>query len=452
MELLFLIQGLLTLRLLKKKDVIKIDLESIALSIILGMGIGSFLTFLLEVVTIPLTFISILGINVLFIAVLWILKRKISLQFDFRFKLWDLLPLLFILFFAGISIWRTYYYPPYSYDSMMGIDLVAKYGVRDGSISNSQLFKELLPLSQVYTNQLFYAPFTMLMQIIYRLVGIDFGQIWLGFISLSFLTFFYAIAKKLAHPLIAFFGVLFILFVPEFFAYSFILQTDYSNAIYFFIGVYFFYLYTLKNEISDIAISTLAMFFACWTRTETIFFIPFGSLLLLIRKMRESPHTLNFNILKIPFLFSFIPSIAIFLWNIFYIEFYMPEGIDPGGQIDPQTDQLFSKIAGNISGMNEIVIFRDQLWNESVPIFLFFFGTSLLYAILKQKSPEGLQILFWIGVLYMVFHVLFILFPAVNIDATFRRGFFKFIPLMGLYLILSDLGQWVSTGLKKFTT
>jgi len=451
MELLFLIQGLLTLRLLKKNDVIKIDLESIALSIILGMGIGSFLTFILEVFSIPLTFISIFGINVLFIAVLWILKRKISFQFEFRFNLWDVLPLISIFFFAGISIWRTYYYPPYSYDSMMGIDLVAKYAVRDGSIANSQLFKELLPLSQVYTNQLFYAPFTMLMQVIYRTIGIDFGQIWLGVISLSFLLFFYAVAKKLAHPFIAFFGVLFILFVPEFFAYSFILQTDYSNAIFFFIGVYFFYLYTLKNEISDIAISTLAMFFACWTRTETIFFIPFGSLMLLILKKRES-NTLKLNSLKIPFLFSFIPAIAIFLWNIFFIEFYMPKGVDPGGQIDPQTNQLLTKIAGNISGMNEIVIFRDQLWNESIPIFLVLLGTSLLYAILKRRTPGGIQILYWIGVLYFVFHVLLILFPAVNIDATFRRGFFKFIPLMGIYLVLSDLGQWISTGLKKFTS
>jgi hypothetical protein len=451
MELLFLIQGLLTLRLSKKIDVIKINLENLALSIILGMGIGSLLTFLLEVFTIPLTFISIFGINVLFIAVLWILKRKISFQFDFRFNLWDVLPLIFIFFFAGISIWRTYYYPPYSYDSMMGIDLVAKYAVRDGSIANSQLFKELLPLSQVYTNQLFYAPFSMLMQVIYRTIGIDFGQIWLGVISLSFLIFFYETAKKLAHPLIAFFGVLFILFVPEFFAYSFILQTDYSNAIFFFIGVYFFYLYTQKKEISDIAISSLAMFFACWTRTETIFFIPFGSLMLFILQIRES-RTLNFNTLKIPFLFSFIPTIAIFLWNIFFIEFYLPEGVDPGGQIDPQTNQLFSKIAGNISGMNEIVIFRDQLWNESIPIFLVFLATSLLYAILKKKIPGGLQILFWIGVLYIVFHLLLILFPAVNIEFTFRRGFFKFIPLMGLYLVLSDIGQWVSNGIKKFTT
>ncbi|MEY4108330.1 MAG: hypothetical protein RL181_2672 [Bacteroidota bacterium] len=422
-------------------------METLSLSVILGMGTASFLVFLLDVLTLPINPLTLWGVQVLFLVAVFLWKRDFPLSFfkqaQWGFKLHDIPPLLFIAFFGLISTWRAYYYPPHSYDATMGIDLVAKYAVRDGSIAGSQLFTELLPFSNYYTNQLFYAPFTMLMQVLTRGIGIDFGQVWLGLLSTFFYLYFYAVAKKHAHPGIAFFALLFILFAPEFYAYSFILQTDYSNAVFFFVGVYAFYSYTQDKSNASLGLAMAAMFLACWSRTETVFFMPFGSLWLLVEDYRKRKK-IDWPLLKAPVFFSLSPILAVFLWSILYTELYLPDAVDLAGQIQPKVEGLFSLIAQNYSQMNNIVILQSGYWNYTVPVFFLFLGATVVMSLTRKALPEGGVMLFWIGVLYLGFHLLLILFPAVNIPFTFRRGFFKLIPLMGFYMVLSNLSAWIS--------
>ncbi len=442
-----ILAGLSFLAMVHAGKTLRLNLANFSLSYILGTGIISLLTLIAEMAGLPLGKPLIWGVPLIFILTGFIWKRHTLAECFKTLRLSlgvaDIPPLLVIILFGIVPVWRSYYFPPYSYDSMLGIDLIAKYAVRDGSISGSELFKTLLPLSKAYDNQLFYAPYAMLMQVVTRGIGIDFGQAWLGLLSFFFNLYFYAIARKHAHAAVAFFALLFILFVPEFFAYTFILQTDYSNAVFFFIGAYYFYAYHQEGKDTSLALACAGMFFACWSRTETIFFIPFGSLWLLVAAYRRVK-AVKLEIIRAPFLFSFIPALAVFLWSVLYKSLYLPDTKSLGDQIQTKSGNLAAMVGQHFREMNEVVIFKMEYWNYAVLLFIIACVIGLSLSAYKKAPPRGAVFLFWILVIYAGFHLLLLIFPAVNIPFTFRRGFFKLIPLMGFYFVLGDIGRWIS--------
>jgi len=445
--LLCIITGSALIVLVNGQKTLRSGMGMVSLAFLLGTGVSSLLVFLVELIQLPITATILWGIQSGFVVLALWLKRKAVPELFRAYSVMpgiaDLLPILIALAFGVISFWRSFYFPPYSYDSLLGIDLIAKYAVRDGSIAGSALFETLLPLTKSYGNQLFYAPYAMLMQVLTRGIGIDFGQVWLGLLSFFFYLFFYAAARQHAHAAMAFAALLFIIFVPEFYAYSFILQTDYSNAVFFFIGVYFFYRYSQENLNSTLALACTGMFLACWSRTETIFFMPFGSLWLLIAGYLRN-RVINWQLIKSPLFFTAIPAIAVFLWSILYKGLYLPDTVSLAEQIQLKSGNLAVNIGQHFREMNAIVIFKNDYWNYSLPIFLLFVLAGLLFALFKKKLPLGLEFLFWILVIYLGFHLLLLTFPAVNIPFTFRRGFFKIIPLMGFYLALGDMSALIS--------
>lgn len=428
---------------------IPISLKNSALSYLLGCGFISLLILIFDMVGIQLTFLNIsLGLIIITASLLSYLLVKRSFRFTFNWtkvSIYDWMAYSIILFFGIISIWRTFYYPPYSYDSTIGIDLLAKFAVSDLSISDSRLFQELLPFYNGYTNQLFYAPFVALMQILTQSIGIDYGQIWLGYFSLFFGFFFYSVIKENNHPAFAMLGLLAMLFVPEFFAYSFILQTDYSNAIFFFLGVYYFGKYLERpTQQPYFVLSIVGMFFACWSRSETIFFIPFGSLFLLIKYYQKNK-SIDLKAFYQPVIFTLIPLVAVILWSFIFIKLYLPEEIDLGKQIDPDFSKpILQLIQENIEKMNSIVIFQDVYWNYTVVLFLFMLLFVVGYHLFfKRKIQSNFNPILWLIILYLGYHILLIVFPAVVVEYTFRRGFFKLIVIMAFFIGSNSLSKLI---------
>ena len=432
-----------------KKNSFKNRAEHIFLSILLGMGLSSVSIFLIELLFIPINAISILGVHAIsLIPLIWYRDSVIKVfQFHWNIRIYEIIPLIVIILLGVISVWRTIYFPPYSYDSMVGIDRVAVYAVQDQRI-NGSLFNEVLKTSQSNGNQLYYAPFTMLMQVGYRAAGLPFGQVWLGFIALIFFLFFYTKARQKVHPLLAAVFTLLMISCPEFYAYSFILQTDFSNAIYFFIGVLYFDLYIRKQKSFYFWLSVAGMFFACWSRTETIFFLPLGSLFLLVNHWVNTKSITKKIIIEAT-LYTLIPVVAILLWNGIYLNLYLPPTRDLSEEFKPIIGGLFTELMQTLSGMNERVVFRGAYWNYIVPTFLII-GLLNLYFSWQKKNWQGIIILYWIFVLYFMFAFLIVEFPAATINNTFRRGFFKFIPLLSLFLLSGSAIQLFSKRIKSW--
>ena len=435
----------------RKTDSFTNRLEHIFLSLIIGMGISSVFVLVLDIFFIPLNLVTTVLTNGLVVITLVFLNLKYDFfnfrKFRFDISKYDIIPLILVFSISVISIWRTWYYPPYSYDSMMGIDLIAKYAERDGSISQSQLFTDIVPRARISSNQMFYAPFTMLMQTMNRIIGIPFGQVWLGFLAFSFWSFFYLVSRRIVHPVLAQIGIFLLILAPEYFAYSFILQTDFSNAVYFFIGVYFFHNYCISDQRGHLYLSILGMFLACWSRTETIFFVPFGSLFLLGREYFRPNKKIKVLSFKDPILFTLIPTLSVAIWSLFYVKFYLPSTANLFGQMEFSFDNFFERIGEIISSMNSVVVFNDIYWGYIVSAFIVVLLISIIVGWIK-KSFNGIVIVYFIVALYITFVTLTLIFPAVTVQNTFRRGFFKFLPLFSFFIICSPAFLWLNDLLK----
>ncbi|MFQ3576375.1 MAG: hypothetical protein SNJ77_08070 [Cytophagales bacterium] len=244
-------------------------------SVLVGSFLGTLCVYILGALYLPITWLNLILVFSL-LAVLFFLpfKKNIeSLRNLFKFelssvKIYELLIAFFVFQVFFISAWRTYYQPVISFDSVCGIDLFAKNAILEGKlvcwIFNGEYIKDL-------STQAYYAPFTAFQQIIYRFAGFEVGQIWLSKVFLCFIMFMYHSMKEYVHGAIAGIILYITITVPEFFAYTFILQTDFSNAVFTMIAVVFLAQFMKTENYGKLYLSILFFALAIWTRSETVF-------------------------------------------------------------------------------------------------------------------------------------------------------------------------------------
>src|SRR5947207_15950575 len=120
------------------------------------------------------------------------------------------------------------------------------------------------------TNNVFKPPFITCLQIIYKYAGFDFGQVWLSTIVACFIIFLYHALCLRIHRIFAGLLILFFLAIPEMFAYTFMVLFDYSNAVFFFLSIYFVYAYFQNQQRNYLAFAGLLMAIATYIRSETL--------------------------------------------------------------------------------------------------------------------------------------------------------------------------------------
>lgn len=420
----------------------------LGLSVLAGLGITSVLPFLLEFAHVPISLAPMqVGLGILAGASLLLLRGQLTYLREI--VAWDRLSLRlceipFFCFWAYllfISAWKSAWYPNLPFDTIVGPDLVATFAVREHTLVSS-VFTEHLPSVSVFSNQPFYAPFTAMQQIMYLLAsnGIGpfaFGKIWLTILVIAFGLFLYAELRERIHPLLAGLLVTLLACSPELFAYTFLLQTDWANAAFFTAGVMLLQRYLEAEKKGTFMASMLFFALACWTRTETILFVPIGSLLLLIYSLRSFPKkaiirsVVLFAACLLPFVF----------WNYIFLRGYIALPTNAHfGTYHLIVSDYFSKLLATFSSMNEQVVFDEDYWNYAV--YLFFVLT--LVNILLFRDKQGWTILLWTLGMYLLFGLLILHVDGANVAYTFRRGFFKILLLMYVYLGSTSLFRWVS--------
>jgi hypothetical protein len=121
----------------------------ITLSLLLGVAVASFLPFLLQLLNIQLTavtvFASLLAAALAFnIPTLRLIRKEgwANVRRTFDFKPFRILPyeipyLVIFGFIVFVSIWRCYYLPPTSRDALSGPEAIAEFAVREHTMINS---------------------------------------------------------------------------------------------------------------------------------------------------------------------------------------------------------------------------------------------------------------------------------------------------------------------------
>lgn len=422
-------------------DTIKRKGQLFGAGILMGMAVSTLTIYVMELLYVKLTYTSVLGISVAVMLVANIGYKKTietlkeSFSIKVPLKLYEIPFFAFAGYLVVISVWRAYYLPVTPYDTIVGMDFVAKYAALEGHVVSSVFTEQFSKVRDF--NQPFYAPFTTFSQIIYRLSGFENGQGWLSVVFISFLAFFYCKLKELTHPIFA--GIFLLLFIaiPELYAYTFMFLTDFSNAVFFGIGSILYYEYFKNRNIKTLLLSALFMGFSVWSRSETVLFMPFLSLLILATGIKTD--------LKNSFihsaLFSAVPALFFVLWNIIMFKLYFNYFPQNQFAVNPTmglTD-IFSEI-------NTKLITNEFLYGYAFNLFFVFAIANLVLF----RNKTGYELLWVVVTLYVGFGIIVFLFPAASIDNTIKRSFFKFFPVFFFYLASSSLFNYLTEKLNNF--
>ncbi len=425
----------------------------LGLAMLTGMGISSGVPIVLELAHLPIApGPAFVGLGLLAIISLVLVRDQLPyLRTVFaRSRLavrWCELP--FVAFWGYlllISAWKCAWFPNIPFDTLVGPDLVARYAVREHTLASS-VFTEHLPSVSVFSNQPFYAPFTAMQQVLYLLAAGEtgpfaFGKVWLTGLVVAFGLFFYAELRERVHPLLAGTLITLLACTPELFVYTFLVQTDWANAAFLTTGIMLLQRYLESGQRGALTSSALLLALACWTRTETIFFVPIGSLLVCIKTIPFSPK--KAIVQSISLLFACL--LPVLFWNYGFLRGYVPLPANTHlGTFHTVSGDYFGKLGAVYASMNTQVVFNLDYWNYAVPIFFLLLALNLFLF----RDTRGWPMLVWLVGIYVLFGLIIQHVDGANVPYTFRRGFFKLLFLMYGYLGTTRMAGWVSDWLYR---
>ncbi|MFN4908210.1 MAG: hypothetical protein ACK475_06740 [Bacteroidota bacterium] len=412
------------------------------MSLLLGMFLHSLSMFIAHLAGVPLSLQTMLvsGIAAMIVPLLrWNAIRQslagLLAMPRIRPTLYDVVIVGFIGYVAYMVVWASWYWPVTPFDAMAGIDLVARYAARDGMIAN-QVFTDPSLQGQL-SNQPFYAPFAMLMQVMMKLIGYPYTQIWVSIVAICFWWFTWATLRSLAHPLIA--GLLTVLFIltPEMLGYSYILQTDFANAAFFAVGCVMLMRSIDEKEFAGIVVSAIAFAGTCWSRTETPLLVSLVGAAALpqllrvfgpVKGLAGALGTLG------------VSTLTFALWNIVFFNAYLPVRPSTAEQLRGFDSSRFVEV---VSTSWTSVISSTELWGW---IIWLFFAVIVVDALVNRRLAQPLLIGFIVATFLGLFLVGTI-FSAAVVEQTLRRGMFKIIPLMVVAIAASGIVSSASSAL-----
>jgi len=421
----------------------------LSLSFLMGIFVCSVVPFILALFFIPINLASVYVLFLLICVLLniggkaYLSELKVCLKIERNdLRSYEYIFILVIFLLVFISVWRCFYLPPTPRDVLVGAELLAKYTVEEGTMVSS-VFTDNIRFS---TNNPFKPPYVLNLQIVYKLLGFEFGKLWLSQSVIFFIVFLYSILRQRLHPLIV--GILMILFlaIPDMYAYSFIILYDYSNAIFFTIAVYYLYKYFETRELNVFLFSTLAFGVATFIRSETLFFLFFGSLVVIMLEYRYgivNALVKAGSLLGISFLFYSI-------WHLLFVKFYLPVSYEISSQLNPDLFNV-NNIISIFHDINSNLIIGDSA-HTHYGYFIEIFLVVTFVSFVIYRNTKAWLYLVWILILYFGFVLMVHFLPLVEIENTVKRGFFKMFPIMLISFSYNKLLINLSHRINRFET
>ena len=292
------------------------------LCVLSGIAIFSVVPFLLQLLYVSITPLHVFAslavvcmvLNVRFRSGIRALQEMLS-GTSFRIRLYEVPFLLTIAFIVFVSAWRCFYYPPTPADVTSGAEVIAEYTIREHTMINSVF--EVEPSGNTLK-----PPFLTCLQIIYKYAGFPFGQIWLSSIFICFTIILYHLLSARLHRILTGLLVLLFLSIPEMYAFTFMMLYDYSNAVFFFLAVYFLLRFFESDESNVLVFAGVLMGIATYIRPETPV-LAAALVPVILWNGYQSKRGIK-NMVKNSLVFL-LPTILVYLISItIYINFYLP--------------------------------------------------------------------------------------------------------------------------------
>jgi hypothetical protein len=420
---------------------------TITLSLLLGVAVASFLPFLLQLCFIPLTGFTVFG-SLVVAALLLNIPTALAIRkngfaafrkqlFPDRFQAstYEMPFWIIIGFLVFVSVWRCYYLPPTSRDALSGPEAIAEFAFREHTMINSFFNIDLWS-----TNNQFKSPYLISLQLIFKLAGFPFGQVWLSIVFVSFTVFLYNALKETVHPILV--GILLLVFflTPEMYAYTFMVLYDYSNMVYLFLGLWFLFksfAATPPPPKKYFYLGGLLIGIATYIRSETLalalLFLP---PILLMQWRTKTPLKKSF----LADILFFLPAlVGYILPNEIYNKHYLPVHFEVGGLINHHLGNLtplFQRYSDIVTRLLTGT-FAIHLWG-----YIFYLTAALFIGeaiFVRRFNPNARNWLYAFVALYLGIGALGWLLPLFDLNDTTKRALFKMLPVALLYLANNEL-------------
>ena len=417
------------------------------LSMITGVFLVSFAPCILQLCGLPIDVLHVIVTIVVLTGIFciplllnfkrpWIGKPPLPVYYEWPF-------IIACSFLAAVSVWRCFYYPPYARDMLAGPELLAEFAVREHTMVSS-----VFTLDLHTTNNYFKSPYITCLQILYKLLVCPFGQLWLSVIAVSFWVWLYSILRERIHPLLA--GMLFLFFmaIPDVYSYSYIMLYDFSNMVFFFGGFYFVCRYMDSRRQGDFLFAAFLFGAATYIRTETLVLVAMTVPLLLGYFYREKKGFAQ--VVKQLFIFIIMPAAFWFLCIKVFVRSFVPIPFNLGSQVAPDLSNI-SFLFERLKDMTFLLIFSPigfLVYGYFISFFCAVLPVDLIF--FRKFNRESKVALYGIAVVYFGLPLLGYLLPLVDLPNTTKRGLFKMLPLMLLYLCNSGFLQYLSGRIFKW--
>jgi len=422
----------------------------LALSVLLGIAVFSLVPFLVQLCYLPLSSTNLFIALITICALLNIKLRPAMLHLRNQFRntklavrLYEVPFIIVICLIVFISVWRCFYFPPTPRDLTSGAEAIAEYAVKEKTMLNSIFTVDLSS-----TNNQFKPPFITSLQIIYKYAGFPFGQIWLSTVFISFIIFLYTALRQQLHPILTGLLILAFLAIPEMYGYTFMVLFDYSNAVYFFLSVYFMIMFFENREYNYLAFSALLMAVATYIRSETLVLACFMAGAVSVNQFRQKAEIRKRFLLAIMFL---LPPALIYLLTVsVYIHLYLPVPYNIEGHINQHLANV-QPFFERLTAMNSKLIFsNDGINYYGYFFFIFILLTLTDFAWKLERSVRSRNFLYGVLVIYLGMPFLGYLIPLMDLDNSTKRGLFKIFPLMLLCMANNEFLLYISGQISKW--
>ncbi|MCU0329779.1 MAG: hypothetical protein MUC47_02245 [Candidatus Kapabacteria bacterium] len=362
-------------------------------------------------------------------------------------RLYDLPTFAMLAYIMYIPLWASWYWPVTPFDAMAGIDLVARQTLVDQRIDNAVFYDP--SLEGFLSNQPFYAPFAMLMQVIIRALGVQMGQAWLGVLAVAHVSFLWMVLRSYIKPFVANIVVLLLVMVPEVHGYMYLLQTDFANSVFMTAGVV---LMAAGMQSSDKRfLFTSAVFFAaaCWSRSETILLVGLGCCAMLPLMWKEFGRRIALQVVAV---IGSASAASFALWHGLYYYVILPVKPNVQAEVNEVSVGVFDVLWRLILVANDPAIWGATFILIPLLIVLSFIASYANAWPLSLGTGRygNTTIAVWFVAIALGLIATGALFSSAIVEQTLRRGIFKLIPLMYLLVATTPLLQRSAQALESW--
>ncbi|MBN2708476.1 MAG: glycosyltransferase family 39 protein [Calditrichaceae bacterium] len=273
------------------------------------------------------------------------------------------------------------------------------------------------------------------------LFGLETSKIMTSLFLVAFVIVYYGLLKRISSPTAAIIFTFLMIITPEMYAFTSLSTTNIPFAIYTAIGYLYLYLWLTERKNGDLLLAAIFMALCCWTRSEGIFFLLAGSLVLLYSTVRDKTW-------KEFFMFISPGLLLFFVWNL-YVKFNF--------NIEQNVFQttLFwdaEKISIILNWVINLVT-DTGLYGISFYMLILIILLNLKFLIQRDISTYLLSLIL---LSFFSYILLFYQLDNANLDpieimmkTSYRRGIFVFIPMIWFYVLASKVTGTLINKIKR---